>query len=714
MAHEVLNLGADNEPREKTPQGWHSFWTTEFEAARKRVRSFHRQGNKVNKRYLDERAGGNEIDANVNYSKSGNAFRLNLFHTNISTMSAMLYGSTPKIEVSREYHDPDDDVARVAGLLFKRILQSDIEASGEDLPTTLRAALQDRLLPGLGLARVRYEFRTNTTTVLNPETLIPEIQDVLEFEDAPIDYVHWQDFLWGWSRTWSEIPWMGFRSFLTKKEATKRFGSKKANVLEYKNRLPTGNDKHDDESEKDQQDNVQKAAVWEFWHMDEKKVFWWSEGADLILDSEDDPLQLDGFWPIPRPMMANVTTTLLMPKADFVIAQDLYNEVDELQTRITIITKACKVVGVYDQSAGASVGRMLKEGVENDLIPVDNWAMFAEKGGLEGCIDWFPVREVAETLGLLRKILAETIQLLYEVTGMSDIIRGANTDQYTSDGTNQLKAKFASIRIQALQDEFARFAGDLEALKAEIISKHFSPESILKQSNAEFMPEADKDKIQQAVELMKRPDIKWRINIRPESIAMVDYAQLKQERTEYLVAMATFLQSAGTMAQQVPESMPILLEFMKFGMAGFKGADYMEGMLDQAIDLAKKAPPKKDDKQGADQAKQQGELAKIEAKLQSDMQVIQAKGQQEMQKIQTDHMANMKEIMAKGQADSQKIMTDLQADLKVIATKLGADIKVEEAQSTFAIAEEQVQHANTIVEEEQSHRNTMTEQSPDG
>lgn len=692
-------VDADNSPPkgQRTPAGWAQFWQKELDAAQRRLRGFTRQGNGVVDRFRNVRNGlGDAADFDGLYPTSGLA-SLNLFWSNITTLQSMLYGSTPQIDVSREHHDPDDDDARVAALLFQRILQADIENSGDDFPTALKAALQDRLLPGLGVCRVSYELYA-------PDNQIAS-------EKACIDYVHWQDFAWGWGRTWSEIPWLGFRSWLTKDEATERFGAKIANNLEYQNQLPAGDNSQRDGTtvDSDQRNNVQKAEIWEFWHKIDKKVYYYSYGVELILDVTDDPLQLDGFWPVPRPMTANLTTSLFVPKADYCMAQDLYNEIDVLQARISNITRAVKVVGVYDQSAGDSVGRMLQEGSENQLIPVESWAMFAEKGGLKGSIDWFPVEDVVNTLNTLIAIRDQTITLLHEVTGMSDLLRGGSTDQYTSDGTNQLKAKFGSIRVQALQDEFARFASDLDALKAEVISKHYSETAILRQSSAQYLPEPDRPRIPAAVQLMKSPDIKWRVDIRPESIAMLDYAQLKSERTEFLTAMATYIQSANSMVTAVPGSLPILMEFMKFAMAGFKGSNYLEGILDQAIDAAKKAPPtnKNDGAAQAEKMRAEADMAKIQAKLAADMQVINAKQQAEMQKLQLDGQNNLREILAKSEGDQQKILTDLRADMQVIAAKLKADLQVEQAQSTYAIAEQQTEHANAMQLEATQHRDAL-------
>lgn len=713
---------ASSEPDRDTPRAWQKYWTDEMSAADKRFRKYRRQGNAITRRFLDERSsysyGGDDVAIN---SSSHGLSRLNLFWQNVDTQMSMLYGSVPKIDVSREHQDPDDDVARVASLLVQRILSADISDSGKDLSTTLRACLQDRLLPGMGIAKVRYEM--DSEMVKNPDTLgfeeQPEIEVVTD-ERAPIDYVHWQDARWGWGRTWAEIPWWGFRSYLTFEEAKKRFGEKNADKLEYKNQVPTGEEGKDENSDRDLHDNVMKAEVWEFWRIADRTVHFWSKGCGVLLDKKSDPLQLDGFWPMPRPMIANVTTSLFMPKADFTMAQDLYNEIDELNTRIRMITKAIKVVGVYDKAAGASVGRMLKEGYENDLIPVDNWAMFAEKGGLKGTIDWFPVQDVTQTLETLKRGLNETIGLLNEITGLSNLIRGANTDQYTSDGTNQLTAKFGSIRIQALQEEFARFASELEGLKAEVVSKHFTVKSIARHSNAQFIPAADQDKIMAALELIQSPELRFRVNIKPESIAMVDYAQLKSERTEFLTAMATYLQSAQAVVANVgPQATPILMEMLKWGMAGFKGSDVLEGSMDRAIEMANQQAQQPQQDQGAQdgqvklqieqikgqniQMKAQMEMQKQQAKQQGDMQQMQMKIQLEMAKIKADQQADMSIEQQAHLNKLEQIDRELSANLQEIQANMAKEIRVEEVQSEMAIAEETVEHANAMQQQAAEH-----------
>ena len=134
------------------------------------------------------------------------------------------------------------------------------------------------------------------------------------------------------------------------------------------------------------------------------------------------------------------------------------------RTRIVLLEKAIKVVGVYDKAADG-LQRMLNEAFNNDLIPVDNWAMFAEKGGIKGQVDWLPLEMVVAALTALRDYRTELINLLYQATGMSDIMRGATTQGETATAQS-IKAKFASVRVQTQQDDFARFATDLQRLRS--------------------------------------------------------------------------------------------------------------------------------------------------------------------------------------------------------------------------------------------------------
>lgn len=673
-----------------TKSGQQNRWNAEMVAANKRVKKWHKQGHKINARYQDRR-GNTQSDA-----KGDDAtyqFRVNLFHSNTKTLRDMIYGNPPKTDVSRRYADANDDQARVASSILERMLSNSIEDSGDDTLSVLGHCLDDRLLPGAGFARVRYEYDSEIEKI---EDLTDDEGNVIEEgyetesvtdERAPIEYIHWEDFRWGYARTWAEVPWIGFRTYMTKDKATERFGEKVAKKLNYKNKsIPAVEERR--LTSEETADAWDRAEVWEIWDKKAKKVFWFSFGQEKILDEKKDPLGLSGFWPMPEPMLANVTTSLLLPQPDFTIAQDLYNQIDQLETRISIITTAVRVVGVYDSSE-PGIKRMLQEGFENDLIPVEHWAAFAEGGAIDGKVVWMPISEIAEVLSELVKQRSDAMALLYEVTGMSEIMRGANgPDRETAEASSG-KRQFASVRVQGLSEDFARFASDLMRLRAEVIGLHFSEETILRQSN--ILASMDRDEAPQAVQLIQQPDMAmWRIKIEPESLAMLDYQALKKDRLEFVQGLAQFLQAAMPLAEMDPGAVPPLLEILKWTMSGFKGSNEIEGVLDKAIEGILKSQQQS---QG-----QNKEPSPEELKMQAQAQ----KHQQSMELESLKHQNNMQQEMQKFQNSIKELQAEMQKEMKVIMAEMRAAIQEEIAQSQAAIAQDD--HETENAKKLESHK----------
>lgn len=647
----------------------HEVWQKELTAAKKRLEKWHKRAEKTVNRYLDNRNAEEGMTATR---------KLNLFHSDVSTLKSMLYGTLPKISVDRRFNDANDDIGRVASLIMERLLNNDVQANGEEYTSVLRSVLEDRLIPGLGCAKVRYTVETEmvqTPAIVDPTTgqeMAPAVEEEkVKSEDVIEDYYHWRDVLWGWARNWKEVPWVAFRSYLTEEEATARFDEKKAKMLDYKRR-DVQDTKNNEGSDSDKRDPADKAEIWECYDKSKKMVEWYSTGCDYLLDSKEDPLGLKGFFPCPPFLIANSTTSLYDPVPDYYLAQDLYSEIDVLHTRISIITKAIKAAGVYDSSS-EGVERLMNEGTDNILIPVENWAAFGEKGGLQGSIEWMPLKDLAETLNHLRGLRDENIALLHQVTGLSDIMRGQGSGTVKSAAEQQIKAKFSSVRVQALQDEFAQWASDLLELKAEVISKHFEPKTIAERANVQYLAD-DQQVVMQAVMLVKEWDkAALRVTIRPESVAMVDYADLKAERTEYINALAIFLQSAAPLVEMEPGSTPMLLELLKWGLAGFKGSQEIEGVLDRAIAEMQKpkdpAQQKPDPKAETEKMKQQTEGLKqqgVQQKQQGDAQLAQLKMKLEQQMGQMELQQKQMEMQMEQQAQAMEFrMEQMRAQFEI-------------------------------------------------
>ena len=655
------------------PKGQYAFYSDEINASEKMLRKWKKQASKI----VDLYTGKQEASTTTLSAATGT---LNLFHSNVQTIGSMLYGNLPRIDVSRRYADADDDTGRVAAEVMERLLNLDVQQNGAEYDSVLRSTLFDRLVSGLGCARVRYE--ADIQTVQAPEGM-PN-QEQLVSEQAPVEYYFWGDVLWSWARNFSEVRWIAFRNYLTKDEVANRFSEHAANNLTYQTQRAAGDD-DDDQRDPDMEDAWQRAEVWELWDKNDRTVVWLSLGYDRILDTTPDPLQLEQFFPTPPFFLANPTTSLYIPTPDYTLSQDLYSQIDLLQERITIITEAVKVVGVYDSSA-EGIQRMLKEGTENDLIPIDNWALFAEKGGIKGQVDWLPLADIVGALDKLREMRSETIGLLQQVTGMADIMRGGLENQYEGVGQSAMKAKFGSVRVQALQDQFAQFASDLLQLKAEVIARHFSPATIAQQSN--MQQSQDRDMVPAAIELIKQPEeARLHIVIRPESVAMQDFAQLKDERTGYLNALSTFMQASAPLMAEDPAAKPFLLQLLQWGLAGFKGSQEIEGVIDRAIEasIAAAEEEKPDPAQQEQQLLQQME----QMKTQMEMQKIQAKSQADLQVREADKRADIETAAAEHQMKIAEITAQTQAKLAETQAKMIADIQLEQIQTQANVSQAQ-------------------------
>ena len=669
-----------------TPAGKYKYWAEELNNSMKARQPWWKKADKIVNRYIGKSSAHSR-------DENSSGFDLNLFHSNTKTLGDMLYGNTPKIDVSRRYAQPNDDVGRVAAEMMDRMLNMDIAENGSEIDAVFRSVLQDRLLAGLGCAKVRYTMESEEVLVQNPETGQPmqdaEGQPLMEekliSEDAPVDYYYWGDVLWGWCRNWADMPWIAFRSYMTKDELRERWGDDVAEGAKLKKQ--TKSTSNEGEEDRDTDSAWMKAEVWEVWCKESRTVHWIILGYDKQVEEKDDILGLSGFWPVPPFFIANVTTSLYSPTPDFVLAQDLYNEVDNLQTRIAVITEAVRLVGVYDASS-SNLGTMFDSSGDNQLIPVENWALFGENGGIQGQIEWLPLSDVVGALQQLIGVRDQTIALLQQTTGMSDVMRGSLDNQYEGVGQTETKTKFGSVRIQALQEQFARFAGDLMQIKAEVICRHFSPETIYKRSNMEFS--VDAELVPQAIDLLKQPEsARIRVDIRPESVAMIDHQALKSERTEYMNAVATYLQSAQGIIENDPAAKAFILQLMQWGLAGFKGSSEIEGVIDKAIEASqeaeKNAEPEQDPAAMAAQAAQQLDAQKNEAKLAE----VQAKAQAASQARQEDMQADIQTAAAQHQMKMAEINANLQAKVAETQVKMEADLVVEQAQAQSNIEQTQ-------------------------
>lgn len=625
-------------------------WYNTIAAYDRSFKKWESRSDKIVKRYRDDARTQNNPNA-----------RFNILWSNVQTITPAIFARLPRPDVSRRFRD-NDPIGRVASMMLERALDYELEHY-TDYKSAMKNSVFDRLIGGRGTAWVRYEPHI-AKTEMEPEDGYQITEDVedddgqdqefgeeIEYECAPVDYVHWRDFGHSVARTWEEVTCVWRKVYMNRNALVERFGEE----LGYE--IPLDTKPEESKSYTKNTEMPFQACIYEIWDKETEKVIWLSKSLGKILDERDDPLKLEGFWPCPKPLYSTLTTDNLEPIPDYTMYQDQARQLDTLANRIEELINALRVRGVYDASENA-LQRLFSEGENNTLIPIKNWMAFAEKQGMRGALDLVDITPFATALMNCYQAMEQVKGQIFEIMGIADIQRG-QTDPNETLGAQIIKSNNAAGRLKTMQHDVVDFATKLLQLKAEIICQHFQDDTILKISGASQLSPQDQALIPQALELLKNePSKNFRIEVTSDSMIFQDEEQEKADRVAFLSAVSQFMQSAIPMVQQVPELTPLTMEMLKFGVTAFKAGKQMEGMIDETADKFR------------EQAKMQEgqpkpppvEVQKIQAQTQAKMQEIQAETQKEMQLKQADVEVEKMKQEFQSQENQLRIQLEQQRD----------------------------------------------------
>jgi hypothetical protein len=345
-----------------------------------------------------------------------------------------------------------------------------------------------------------------------------------------------------------------------------------------------------------------------------------------------------------------------VPIPEFTLYQDQADELDRITTRISNLIEGLKRRGVYD----ASVPELshLAEAGDNDFIPSENFASLAQKGGLASVFqqeDITPISTVLQGLYTQRNQILETI---YEVTGISDLIRG-NTKASETATAQQLKARFGSMRMRKRQEQLETYIRDLFRIKAEIIAEHYEPEILQAVTGLQITPEM--------LQIMRDDKLRgYTIDVETDSTVFMDEEEEKRTRIEFLSTMGSYLERAVQVSGANPALTPIAFQALRFLVGAWKvGRDFedtidaTEAQLMQQAQQAAQAPPQPSPEQMMTKERAEAELMKEQMKQQGKLVDIQSKERTEMTKIKSEA-----ELSRERTALKEKLAL-LDADLKV-------------------------------------------------
>jgi hypothetical protein len=639
------------------------------------------RADKIVKRYRDDSRSRNNPNA-----------KFNILWSNVQTITPAVFARLPRPDVSRRFRD-NDPTGRVASMMLERALEYEIEHYG-DYASAMKQCVQDRLLGGRGTAWVRYEphitgeaagmgegapedgfqVTEDTDEAETEGGIYRENQERIEYECAPVDYVYWRDFGLTVARTWEEVTAVWRKVYMERPALVERFGEELGGKIPLDTKPETSKSFNEKMGE-----GSREALIYEIWDKTSGQVIWLSKSMGKILDTRDDPLQLENFWPCPKPMFSTLTTDSLIPVPDFVLYQDQARQLDTLADRIDGFIQALKVRGVYDASE-PSLARLFSEGENNALLPVKNYGAFSEKGGLQGAINLVDIAPIAQALNMSYQAMEQVKGQIYEIMGIADIQRG-QTDPNETLGAQIIKSNNASGRLKTMQHEVVNFATALLQIKAQIICNHFTDDTIIKISGAMQLSPQDQALIPQALQLLKdEPAKNFRIEVTTDSMIYQDEQQEKQDRMEFLSSVSGFLSQAIPAAQATPELTPMLVEMLKFGVTAFKAGKGLEGLIDETADKFRqqakqmenqpKPPSPEQQKMEMTMQLEQAKMQADQQKMQMQQQIEQAKiqGQIELERAKQEYQAQENQL--KFELEDQRNREQMQMEMQLEQTKM--------------------------------------------
>jgi hypothetical protein len=614
-------------------------------------------------------------------AEEGSAF--NIFFANIETLVPALYNSTPTPDVRRRFSDADP-VAKAVCDIEERAISYSVDQY--DFDETMEAAVKAAALPGRGLARVRYlphfedreepaseevpgvRGQVSEDPSLNPgpSNLTPSTYQAISYEEVICEEVAWDTFVRGPARRWEEVPFVAFRHDLTKDavrdlvtpELARRLegDALKAAVEKRLERIsfgakPTAGESAEDKKKREAEGILATTCVYELWDKRSRSVmFLAKDDKDFPLRVEPDPLGLDGFFPVPRPLQLTAKISSLVPMCPHATYKKLLDQLDKAVARERVLTAALIVRGVVDAKFQPDF-ELLKEAGDNEFVTLSNATeMFQQgrPGSLEQAVLFWPLEAIYKALESVEARIETIKQRIYEVSGISDILRGA-TDADETLGAQQIKATWGSQRVQRQQARVARFARDLFRLKAEVIAKKFQWQTIKTMTGVEFKPEAvdpqalqapqpgveamganggppmqdaaigngqsamgmpdpfaqqqamaaaeqqammQAQQMEQAAEQLLRSDARgFRIDIESDSTIRADLVRAQQNISSFLAGSAQFAQAVAGLAQVIPGAAGPMVEVFGSFVRQYKLGKAAEDAIERMIEAAKQPQP---------------------------------------------------------------------------------------------------------------------------
>lgn len=455
---------------------------------------------------------------------------MDLFWSSSEVLKPAIYAKPPVPAVAPIFNDTGKLKSTTAELLERSAISTFKQTGIDEVMCNVR---DDLIFTNRGVMWLRLEDKDGKRVCV-------EHKDRDDFRHEP-------------ARKWSEVGWVAGAAWMSRDEMKKRFPSLTKGELDqakfYERR---------DEDNREEAAMSSKAKVWEVWHRANDRVYWVTDGIDRYLDDDKPHLKLDGFFPCPRPAYGTLRRRSLIPVPDFERYSGMFSKINSLTGRIYLLLERVRMVGLIPGGGdvGDAIKRAMADNSDEFLIEVPGMAL--QEGGT-GMV-WMPLAELAAAITGLIEARRQLIEDFYQLSGISDIMRGATEAEETL-GAQQLKAQYGSVRVRCKIDELQRIAADAVKIAAEIIAEEFDGKRLLEMSQMELPTSADLKKRIKEIEDAAEKELEA-LSKRAEQMAQEAGPQIPPEQKQQAQQMfaqeqQAILQKYGPMLEEAEGLVPI-------------------------------------------------------------------------------------------------------------------------------------------------------------
>jgi hypothetical protein len=604
-----------------------AFWKSQITSAKQEHKSFWESAKKCNDSYSKERS-------------------YNIFYSNVNVLVASLFNTMPKPDIQRRFFK------RLEGDKLKSSLYSEVakissgalEYYGDkaDLFSVIEKTIENSVKLGRGVSWIEYE-----PTIEKDELG----QDIVTDRKINLISLKPEEFLINSADSDRSIWWSARRHLLTREDLKSRFDYE-AEDRELSFEPPNHISK---------QTEQKRGEVWEVWEKVGKKRLFilMSSFKNEFLEVVDDPYKLECFFPYKSIHWLDDGKSIV-PKPEYTVYKKKAIEVDEISEKSAKIEEEVKYV-VLMSASNKDTSKQIADSENGDVITIPEIAVDGAIGKYVGTV---PVDAAMQLVDHLDNKIERLKADIYDITGISDIIRGVSDPRETAEA-QKIKGQFGSLRFIRRQKVVQEHIRQLFRIIVEIICEHWDAETLaeitavdlldMMQKRQKLMqlsqdPQAEKEieeikatpTWEEVLQVMRSDKMRnYTVDVETTATAFDDKQEIGASINQLATTYVGMVQQAG--ALQDPNLIRGFIPIVRMALGNIRVSSAVATQLEDALDSAVKSfeeqkaqPPEP----SIDDKRLEVEMAKIS----SNEKIEVAKLQLEQQKISYERDFDMAKV----------------------------------------------------------------------